>query len=77
MDDVLSLMELLSVHLTAILKKLHSCSPDLADELDAWECSAAKTAGLAVAINDLGAGKTLDQLCPVGCTGDLGSLDFG
>ena len=55
-------MEQVSGLKLAIIKKLHLCSPDLASELDSWEQSASKAAELAVAVNNLGAGKACIKL---------------
>ena len=61
MDAAVSLMEQISCLMTAMIKKLHECSPDLASELDSWEHSASKAAELAVAVNDLGAGEAWNK----------------
>ena len=56
-DAVLNLMEQTSRFLTAVMRKLHSSPPDLANELEVWEHIGSNTAQLAIAVNDLGAGE--------------------
>ncbi len=54
--SVLSLLEQILQLVTALIKKLHSSSPDLGNELKVWEDAAAKAQRTAIGVNDLGAG---------------------